>query len=284
MLFRSLPDVAVVTNVDRGHLEKCGGFKGVIKAKGEIIRGMGANSVLAINADDPGTQRLNLCNYKGRIVTFGRSPNADYRVLSCTLKGLRLLVSISGEGHTETYSLPTIGEHNAHNAAAAIAATRALGVPWEVIKSGLSKFKRPQGRLTPKRGLNGALVIDDAFNANPLSVIEGLKTLVAIANNRRTVAVLGNMEEQGEAWRSAHIKVGRVVAGLGLSHLISVGRKARYIAHSAIRAGMPRDRIHMFRKRKDAIDALKGLMASDSVVFLKGSHSTKLYTMAKEIT
>lgn len=280
----ALPDVAVVTNVDRGHLDKCGGFAGVVKAKSEIIRGMGSASVLVINADDLGSQRLNLRKYSGRIVTFGRGPNANYRLISCIPKGFRLTVSISGEGHQDTYSLPTIGEHNGYNAAAAIAATRALGVPWDVIKSGLSKFKRPHGRLTPKRGLNGALVIDDAFNANPRSVVEGLKTIVSLAKGRRTVAVLGNMEEQGDEWRSAHAKVGRVAANLGISHLISVGRKARYIAYSAMKSGMPKERIHVFRTRKDAIIALKGLMAEDSIIFLKGSHSTNLYAMVQEIT
>lgn len=196
---------------------------------------------------------------------------------------MRLIVSISGEGVSDTYTLPTIGQHNGHNAAAAIAAARALGVPWQVIKQGLASFKRPRGRLTPVRGLNGSLLIDDSFNANPLSVGEGLRAMASIAKGRKMLAVLGNMEEQGKEWRNAHRQVGRDVAALGIDTLVTVGRKARYIAYSAKAAGMSPKHVHIFRKRQDALEFLKNRMTNDSVVLLKGSHSANIHKMVESL-
>ncbi len=282
--YMARPDVAVVTNVSQGHVEKCGGFSGVIKAKSEIIHGMGPNSVLVLNSDDQGTKRLEISEFQGRIVTYGRSVESDYRLMECEPRGMGLELTVTGEGVTHTYSVPTIGQHNCQNAVAAIAAARALGVPWDVIKDGFAVYKQPQGRLTPICGLNGALVIDDSFNANPLSVVEGLKTLKVVSRGRSTIAVLGNMEEQGKTWRKAHMQVGRSAAALGIDHLITVGKKARYIAYAARQSGMPKQRIHAFLRLKDALAFLKTQMARGKVVFLKGSHSTRVYRLVEHIT
>ncbi|KAF0198117.1 MAG: UDP-N-acetylmuramoylalanyl-D-glutamyl-2 6-diaminopimelate/D-alanyl-D-alanyl ligase [Bacillota bacterium] len=281
--YMAAPNVAIVTNVNRGHVEKCGSMAGVILAKSEIIRGMGAGSVLIINADDHGSQLLRLEGFQGRIIKYGKAPETNYRIVKCETQGLETTFVVHAESEQRTLTIPIAGEHNAHNATAAVAATRVLGCSWSDIECGLTKFSRLRGRLTPYGGINNSVVLDDSFNANPLSVVAGLKTLKAAAGGRTAIAVLGNMEEQGPKWPIIHMQLGREVAAIRVDRLITVGEKAAYIARGAESAGMLKEKIHAFVTRAGAIELLQKLLDSNTMVLVKGSHSAGLSQVVKAI-
>lgn len=274
------PNIGVITNVSRGHVGKCGGFLGVVKAKNELVYGIRRRGVLILNADDEGTRLLKLHRFQGRIVWYGKSDKAHYRLLLTEPEkdGFRFTVMVEGE--ERQFFLRTLGEHNIYNALAAMAAARALRIPWAQVRSGLTRFTRIRGRLSLRRGVRGSQIIDDSFNANPLSMATGLKALVEASQGRKTIAVLGSMEEQGRRWRQVHQQVGEEVARLGVDELVTVGSRARAIARGALHAGTPNDHIHCFCNLSAATTYLRRQLDSNAIALIKGSHSTEIHHVA----
>ncbi len=278
------PNIGVITNVNRGHVGKCGGFLGVVKAKNELVYGMRRRGVVILNTDDEGTKLLNLSRFLGRIVWFGRAENADVRLLNSERHGLGFKFTVFVEGRERQFYIRTLGEHNIYNALAAIAVGRVLRISWSRIRRGLRLFRRAPGRLALRRGVKGSYVIDDTFNANPLSVKAGLKALDESSQGRKTIAVLGLMGEQGRRRGAVHRQVGEEAARLNIDELVTVGgRVPKAIADGAIKAGMPKERTRSFRTRSAAIRYLRSRLGSDCVALVKGSHSTKLYRVARAL-
>lgn len=281
---RSLPpNIGVITNISRGHVGKCGGFQGVVKAKNELVYGLRRHSILILNADDEGTKLLELRRFRGRIIWYGKSEDAHYRLLLPEREKHGFRFVVVAEGQEQQFFLRTLGEHDMHNALAAMAAARALGISWACIRSGLNRFTHIRGRLSLRPSVHGSQIIDDSFNANPLSMTAGLKALVETGQGRKTIAVLSSMEEQGRAWRQVHQQVGEEAARLGVDELVTVGDRARAIAQGALRMGMPKDHIHCFRGLGAATAYLRSHLDSGKIALIKGSHSTEIHHVARAL-
>lgn len=277
------PNIGIITNISRGHTSKCGGFLGVVKSKNELVYGMRKRGTLILNADDEGTKLLKLQRFHGRIIWYGKSDKAHYRLLEAKREERGFCFTFMAEGKEHQAFLRSLGEHDIHNALAAIAAARVLRVPWANIHSGLAKFTRIRGRLRLHRGFRGSQIIDDSFNANPLSMAAGLKTLAELGQGRQTIAVLGTMGEQGRQWRRVHQQIGEEVARLGINELVTVGNQASAIAKGALQANMPEDNIHCFKGRGSATSYLRKQLNNNTVVLVKGSHSTKVNQIARAL-
>jgi UDP-N-acetylmuramoyl-tripeptide--D-alanyl-D-alanine ligase len=277
------PDVGVITNIGHAHLSGCGGFAGVVKAKSELVYGLKHGGVIVLNSDDYGTRRVNLSQFTGRIVWYGRAAKARYRLLNVSRYRGGIGFSVRAEGSTHYLYIPVLGERCVYDALAAASAARQVGMPWELIKRGLASYKSPRGRFTPLKGPHGALVIDDTFNANPLSVANGLRTLKEISYGRTTIAALGGMGEQGAGWRDVHWRVGRIAARLGIDQLLTVGGKARLIAAGALAAGMPRSRVHVFADQAGAARYLRPRLHSGMILLAKGSHVTHMKRLVRAL-
>lgn len=270
----AVPDVGVITNVGRAHLNHCGGFMGVVRAKNELVHGVKRGGTVVLNADDAGSKLLDTAAFHGRIVRFGRAAGADYRLLEVRAEARGTSFLVAAEDRQFALTIPVAGEHMVYDALAAIAAARAAGASWDEVRRGLADFEATSGRLDHRRAGNGATVIDDSYNANPLSVVAALQTLRDTAAGRRTIMVLGNMEEQGRGWRESHRQIGSAVAKAGIDYLATVGGLAAEIAAGAVAAGMPRSRVHHGVTHTAAIAFVRRAMTPDSVVLVKGSHST----------
>jgi UDP-N-acetylmuramoyl-tripeptide--D-alanyl-D-alanine ligase len=277
------PNIGVITNVNRAHVGKCGGFLGVVKAKNELVYGVRRRGVLILNADDPGTRLLKLGGFKGRILWFGRSSRAHYRLLDSVRErgGFRFIVWAEGREHR--FYVRSLGEHDVYNALAAIAAARVLHIPWSYIHRGLISYYRAEGRLKLYRGIGGSSVIDDSYNANPLSVTAGLQALVQVAADGHSVAVLGRMGEQGRYSARVHFLVGQAAARLGVDELVTVGQRAKSIALGAAQAGMPPEQIHSFLTLGSAFAFLRRNLDQETVVLVKGSHATRIFRVARAL-
>jgi UDP-N-acetylmuramoyl-tripeptide--D-alanyl-D-alanine ligase len=189
------PDVAVITNIGRGHLETLGTVEGVAKAKGELFTSLSPGAVRVVNLDDP-------------------------MVMKVSKDGVR------GEHLSVRFRSPLVC--NVYNGAAAIAATLPLSPKTEEIVDGLNSFSTLRGRMELVM-VGGLTVLDDTYNANPESMAAALETLGKLAAQKtagRPVAVLGDMLELGEGSTDAHREVGRTAGRLGLDVLIVVGQWA----------------------------------------------------------
>jgi UDP-N-acetylmuramoyl-tripeptide--D-alanyl-D-alanine ligase len=228
------PDVAVVLNVGVAHLGEFGTREGIAQTKGELVEALDEHGVAVLNADDPLVAAM-ADRTRGRVSTFGAAADADVRVTDLELDQLgrpRLTLTAGGEpGESVRVTLPLLGEHQAGNAAAAAAAALAVGTPLSDVGAALDRVSlRSRWRMEVSDRPDGVTVVNDAYNANPDSMRAALKTLAVIgAGKRRTVAVLGEMLELGEATREEHDAVGRLAVRLDVSRLVVVGEGAKPI-------------------------------------------------------
>jgi UDP-N-acetylmuramoyl-tripeptide--D-alanyl-D-alanine ligase len=211
------PDVGVVTNIGPVHLEQMGSLEGVAKAKAELLVGMRDGGVAVVPAGEPLLEPY--LREALEVVTFG--PVGDVHYAGAALDDPGRYFVVAGEDHYEL-ELPFESSHNLRNTLAAVAAARAVGV-------------RPGGRVDVRFGAlrgerlelaRGATVVNDCYNANPLSMRAALDDLAMQDPAGRRVAVLGDMLELGPGEREHHREIGAYAAASGVELLIAVGPRS----------------------------------------------------------
>jgi len=197
--------------------------------------------------------------------------------------GLRFLL---GVGNRELeIRLPLVGAHNAANAAAAACAAIALGCDDREIVRGLAQVAPVGRRLRLERLACGALLVDDCYNANPLSMGAALRTLadLARAEGGRAVAVLGDMLELGAEEQALHRQVGAEAAAAGLHRLLGFGPRSVQTVAGAVAAGLATERtFHTEDVAALAARARAGLGAGD-VLLVKGSRGMRLERLVEAL-
>jgi len=269
------PDVGVVTNVGPVHLEHIGSVADVAAAKAELLESLEPSGTAVVNADDPFAGSL-LAATAARKLTFGLDCGADVRAENVRCEGERTLFSLLSPAGATEVSLPFPGVHNVRNALAAAAAACALGADADDIRQGLENVEPPPMRFTVLRFRNGVRVVNDAYNANPVSMQAALDSLALIAGKSRRAAVLGDMLELGGESVEAHRRLGRAAAAAGLDLLAAVGRFAIPVAEGAIAAGMKEGNVHALPDSRAAADIVKEWIRPDDLVIIKGSRGVKL--------
>ncbi len=279
------PDVGLVTNVGPVHLEGCGSLDGVAHAKGELFHALRDKAIAVANADDARVlQQARLSRRK--LVSFGASYGADVRLISAHHQGLGLRVELEFSGARRAVELKLIGTHNGSNAAAAAAVGLALGLDADTILGGLANATTPGRRMRPERMQNGALLIDDCYNANPSSTKAALLTLTHLVQNKgRAIAVLGDMLELGPTELDLHRDVGRFAAGAGLSLLVCFGARARALGEGAQEAGLSADSIeYVDGDPLEAVRLVQSRARPEDVVLVKGSRGMRMERVSDALT
>jgi UDP-N-acetylmuramoyl-tripeptide--D-alanyl-D-alanine ligase len=215
------PDVAVITAVGPVHLELVGTVERVAQAKAEILTGLAPGGALVVPHAEP-LLGPHLEGYSGRLISFGEAPGADVRLVDFAPGRAEFAL----DGRILTVHVSFVQRHNAINLAAALAACRGMGVDVEELTAGGLQvvFSRWRGEQLELDG--GGVLIADCYNANPASMAAALRHLVALAGERRPVAVLGDMAELGEAAPEFHRDVGAMAQQLDVD-VIAVGPLAR---------------------------------------------------------
>jgi len=278
------PTIGVMTKIGEAHIGKLmNKIENVVKAKQELIDGLYPKGLLILNADDPYTKCFKLDKFKGRIQYYSQKRKADFWASEITTSsgGIRFKAHFNGQVHN--FTIPVFGRHNVSNALAATAVAHNLGFSAEHIRQGLAKFKTPKWRLEIVKGINGSLLINDSYNANPTSMRSGLDVLKDLAVNKTSIAVLGDMLELGLHSTPGHRKVGKYVARKGIDYLYTIGNLARQIAQAAREGGMASSRIQSFSSRQGALPALSKRLTADSVAFFKASRKAALEKLVKEL-
>ena len=211
------PDIAILNNAAAAHLEGFGDIKGVSRAKAEIFNGLNKQGVAIINADDQYADYWFSCNKNRKTVTFGFNDQADIRG-ELTSNGL--LIHTSTE--KQLIQLTLLGRHNAMNALAATAAASVVGLDLVTIGQGLEALQAVKGRLMPIKGIYGAQIIDDTYNANPTSVRAAIDVLAEIEKSER-ILVLGDMAELGDNAIQLHTDIAMYAKKKGVENLYCLG-------------------------------------------------------------
>ncbi len=274
------PDIAVITNIGAEHLEGLGDLIGVRRENASVVLGLNPGGMLVVNGDDPGLLEA-VAQYRGQRLTFGFDPKNDLFAtdVRCDEAGVRFRLN----GSRREVFVPMLGRHTAANALAAIAVARKMGVPEEQVFHNLSTAKGPEMRLQLQR-VNGIALLNDAYNANPHSMIAALETVAALPPQQgRRVAVLGEMRELGPASDRYHREVGEFAAGCKLDLLVCVGRGASHIAEGALSRGLPAASIRSFPDSAAAAAELKGEFRAGDLVLLKASRAVRLEAVASAL-
>ena len=140
----------------------------------------------------------------------------------------------------------------------------------------LANYQPDSNRMNIVELAAGGAVIDDTYNANPVSMIAALEVSKDISRQRQTVAVLGDMLELGDYEQEGHRLVGQAVAQLELDWLVTIGDRAAYIKHGALQNGMPVERVIHFSDRDASLSWLKENIDQQSVVLFKASRGMRL--------
>jgi len=278
------PDIACITNIQDAHLAGLSDISGVARAKGELFAGIKAWGRLVVNIDDKRVRGVaRRCSQKK--ITFGRSPKADVRSLrlrSLGEDGMAFTLQIgSNEARVKVRSL---GAHNVQNALAAAAMAHAAGVKFADIVAGLESFAPFEKRLQVQKLSGGIRLVNDAYNANPSSMLAALETLHQMDHSHKKVAILGDMLELGQQSLAAHQDIGRQVARLGFDALLAVGEFAEALVGAAWKAGMSKKKA-LFFTNKEAISGwlreniAAGALQAGDWVLVKGSRGMRMETI-----
>jgi UDP-N-acetylmuramoyl-tripeptide--D-alanyl-D-alanine ligase len=242
------PHVGVVTNVAGAHLERLGSLAEVARAKGEIFHGLADGGVAVLPADEPLLEQEASHLPEERKLRFARSGpvpvHALVRILECISAGehgsvVRLSVGLM----PVIVRLPLAGEHNARNAAAALAVASACKVSILAAATALEKTVLPAHR-SRLHVFAGRRVMDDCYNANPASMLAALHAVAAsVGPAASAFALLGDMLELGPETAKAHEQLGQEVVRLGFAGMAAVGELAAHTVVGAREAGLNRNRV-----------------------------------------
>jgi UDP-N-acetylmuramoyl-tripeptide--D-alanyl-D-alanine ligase len=264
------PEIGVILNVGPGHMEFFRDLDGVADAKTELLRALESGGAAVMNADDP-LLRARESGARCRFVRFGVNEPCEFRGEDIAV-GPDGCASFRVEGRT--VRLRTPGMHNISNALAAYAAARVMGVYGDDAAGALEAFTAPEMRMEIIER-NGIRIINDAYNANPLSMNAAAETLASmqLPEGGRLVVALGDMRELGEIAADAHREAGRRFGGLRPAVLCLVGEHAGRYREGALDAGMDKGAIRTFDSAVEALPFLDSQIRARDTVFIKGSRA-----------
>ncbi len=268
------PQLGIITNVGAGHLENLGGISGVARAKGELFINLPRDGVALINADDHEVRQLPVANGVRR-VSYGTGPEVDVRATRITTHEGSVGFDLNIGGKSQIVRLPLPGQHNVSNALAAAAAAMVLGVDLAGIVSGLESFQSCPGRMELIQLTDNIVLLDDSYNANPLSVHAALDAVHDLGYPGRCIAVLGDMLELGASAPELHQDVG-AMAAKRVDWLLTIGEFAGETAQGAKAAGMPKQRVITTESHDELISRLQELLQAGDQVLIKGSRGMRM--------
>lgn len=268
----ALPQVGVITNVGTVHAERAGSQEAIARGKSELVESLPADGVAILNYDDPWVREM-ASKTRAQVFFYGLDPNADLwadEVTGLGLEGIRFRLHYGNE--ILHVRVPLIGRHSVHTALRAAAVGLVEGLTWEEIILGL-RSGHSQLRLVAVRTENGALLLDDTYNASPESTLAALNLLDEL--DGRKIAVLGDMLELGPYEVRGHEMVG-VRAAEVVDELVTVGELGRIIAVSAQKSGLSESAITPLATAQEAIQHLEPHLEKEDVVLVKGSRGMRM--------
>ena len=265
------PDIGIVTNVGETHMELLGSLENIAKAKAELVQAIPADGTVILNADNP--QVAAMRDLAGsRVITFGIEKAADVTASNIHTVGNQLKFIGHFAGWEREFTLPMVGRHNVYNALAALAVGVVLGLDGEEMQRGLAALETTKMRFEYKQ-VKDYRVINDAYNASPMSMTAAIDTLAEIAPGRK-IAVMGDMLELGSVSAAAHEQVGRELAAKHIDALVTRGDMGQYIAAAAAAAGVAA--VYRCATHAAAGEVLRKILQPGDTVLFKGSRGMQM--------
>ncbi len=272
------PTVAVINNAGTAHIGELGSRENIAKAKSEIFAGLHDDGVAVINADDEFADYWKSLNQGRKVITFGLSQPADVSATYQTIGNLTR-VSLKTPNGKVDFNLAILGVHNIQNALAASAVAVALGVEITDIAKGLTGFGAVKGRLNWLAGFNGAVLIDDTYNANPDSMKAAIDVLANQNSNplTSTIFVMGDMGELGENAPQMHTDIGAYAKQKKINQLFTFGELSQLAAKEYGASAQHFSSIEVL------VEAIKNKMKQSVTVLVKGSRFMQMERVVHQL-
>ncbi len=268
------PQVGIVSNVGTVHASRATSQEAIARGKSELVQSLppAPEGVAILNMDDPLVAAMANVT-RARVFFYGLDPRADLwadEIESQGLNGIRFNLHYLSE--TLSLQAPLIGRHSMDTILRAVSAALVEGLSWGEIVYGL-RHSSSQLRLVAAHTRQGALVLDDSYNASPESMLAALNLLNELPG--RKIAVLGGMNELGPYEQVGHQKVGYRAAEVA-DKLIAYQVNARMISAAAVDAGLPAHSVETLDDPERVIAALNSFLREGDVVLVKGAHSLRM--------
>ena len=288
------PDISLVLNVGSAHLGEFGGVDAIARAKGELVEALDPSGRALLNAEDRLVTAMEERS-AAPVVRWGftagdvrgRGLALDERArVSFELEVPEGLTTLHGEtiapGRVAVRP-DLLGHHQGANVLAALTAALVAGVAPAAAAAALEGTTLASAQRMQVHEAGGALIIDDAYNANPDSMRQALKTLAHLGRTHRTIAVLGEMLELGEDAVRLHDEIGRLVVRLNIGQLYAVGDGAAPIHHGASLEGSFGGESEYVDTVEDALEVLERTVRPGDAVLLKSSRDAGLRRIAEPL-
>jgi UDP-N-acetylmuramoyl-tripeptide--D-alanyl-D-alanine ligase len=275
-------DMAVITNVGITHIEQLGSRENIYREKLSIQDGLKDGGILFLNGDDD-----LLCDTRAKAgcstVYYGTGANSEYRAENIRIVDGYPVFTADCRGKKIPVKLSVMGRHNVLNAMVALAVADANGVDLEEAAEKLAEFTGFQNRMQIFEK-NDITVIDDTYNASPVSMKAGLEVLLSMTKSERKIAVLADMKELGPETRHFHHEIGEWLCEHPVDLLFTLGDLAQEIEDGA-KSGCGAKEYYHFRDgdREGLYQALASILKAGDCVLLKGSNSMKLAEVAAKL-
>jgi UDP-N-acetylmuramoyl-tripeptide--D-alanyl-D-alanine ligase len=235
------PEIGVVLAVHPAHLQRAGSIERIAQAKAELPAALPSDGLAVLNADDGRVAAMREVT-AAEVRTFGLGPTADVRgdeIVSRGLAGTEFTIQASWGSRRVKSAMP--GRHLVPHALAAAAVAERMGISLDDVAEALAAGSSAAHRMSVLEAASGATLVDDTYNASPVSVAAALEFLAEtpLPHGRRRIAVLGDMLELGPDEERLHREIGALAAG-SADAIVAVGERGRWLAEGARAAGARR--------------------------------------------
>ena len=275
------PDIGVITNISVGHLDQLKTIKDVQAAKGELFDAITKEGTAIVNADDPLVLEL-AKSLPVKKITYGIEQSSDVQASNIQNEGSSgFTFAAKVFNQTISVNLSQIGYCNIYNALAALATGHSLGISGKDMSRGLENYQQIPQR-NEQIHYEGVTLINDAYNANPQSMREALKTLSEFNTQGKRFLIIGDMLELGLLSESAHHELGQEIILSNVDYLVTVGPLASLVAESAKKNPRHRLQIGKFNTHAEAVSYLLRNVEKGDCLLIKGSRGTKMENIIQE--
>lgn len=278
------PTVGVFLGVSESHLKSFGTLANIATEKGKLINALPEGGVAVLNYDDPLVVKTETKSGVKR-VGFGDSSEATLRgtavEFDSTLGGYRFKLEFAGS--LLPVKLPhVVGRHQLESVLAAFGVVHGLGHSMVEAAKALEAFRVMPGRLSLLPGIRSAKVLDDTYNASPVSTRAALQTLAEVGGSRK-IAVLGDMLELGSDSQKLHNSLADTILAVPVTTFVGIGRYMHGLHEELLRRGMDRSQNYWFESPMAAHDTVVNMLDSGDVVLVKGSQGMRLETISIDL-
>lgn len=281
------PSISIVTNVSFSHIEFFKTVENIAKEKRVIVETLEKEDWAILNADDENTLKMKEYT-SAQVLTFGQSENADLNASRVVYnyengKPEGISFKLSHDGKNIPIRLRNIlAGHYVYPALAGIAVGIIFKMNLVEIAKTLESFRSPAGRMNLMKGANGSFVIDDTYNASPMSTLAALDVLGELKAVRK-IAVLGDMLELGNQTETGHREVGKKIHELGFDILVTVGDRMKFTVSELIALGFSDQKIFQFDDSVSASNKVQELLTPGDFVLVKGSQGMRMEKVVEKI-